>query len=419
MQRRRVAVIGSGVAGLTAAYILQAQADVTLYEADARLGGHNHTHDLTDDAGHPVNVDTGFIVHNAKTYPNLLRLFRELEVATQESEMSMSISCGGCGLQYAGAHGLSGLFPSAHNAARPRYLYMLGEVVRFHRRARALLDEPGSDETMSEFLQRGHFSRYFHAHFVTPLISAVWSCSPELARQYPARYLFEFLSNHGMLSVTGSPQWRTVVGGSNAYVSRAVKHLTSVQTVTPIREVRRLDQRVEVRDDADQVATFDSVVIATHPDQALRLLADPSAMQTRLLGAMHYSTNPTVLHSDSSVLPRASRAQASWNYYLPQCEAAATAVQVTYDMNRLQRLSSGTRFLVTLNDDCAISEDAVLDRMVYQHPIFTPESVAAQAELPLLNDSVVAFAGAYHGWGFHEDGCRSGVEAARDLGDNW
>ncbi|MDQ2836194.1 MAG: FAD-dependent oxidoreductase [Actinomycetota bacterium] len=430
MSRRRIAVVGSGVAGLTAAYILQQSADVTLFEADSRLGGHAHTHDLVDGAGHPVQVDTGFIVHNERTYPNLLRLFAELNVATQESEMSMSIRCEGCGLEYAGARGLRGLFPRLANLARPRYLYLLVEVTRFHRRARALLaasastatTETASTETMAEFLARGRFSSYFRSHFVTPLISAVWSCPPELAGRYPARYLFEFLDNHGMLSVTGSPQWRTVVGGSARYVEQAAKQLTAVLTSTPVAGISRVSGGVQLRlgeGDGASVEFFDAAVIATHPHQALRMLSEPTAAEQHALAAIEYSRNPTSLHTDTSVLPRSAHAQSSWNYLLPSCSAGASTVHVSYDMNRLQRLPSATRYLVTLNDEGTVDADQVIERMDYEHPIFTPDSVAAQAELPALNDGVLAFAGAYHGWGFHEDGCRSGVLAARSLGGHW
>ncbi len=421
MTRRRIAVIGSGVAGLTAAYVLQQQDDVTLYEAAERLGGHAHTHDLVDHDGRDVQVDTGFIVHNARTYPNLLRLFAELRVATQESEMSMSISCAGCGLEYAGALGLSGLFARASNATNPRFLYLLTEVKRFHRRARAVLASPAGerDQTMDEFLADGRFSRYFRLHFVTPLISAVWSCAPSVAGQYPARYLFSFLDNHGMLSVTGSPQWRTVTGGSARYVELAAKQLSAVLTSTPVRSVRRLAQGVEIRDDADNTERYDAVVLATHPNQALAMLAEPTVAEQSVLSAIGYTVNPTLLHTDESVLPRATKAHASWNYRLPACDAGAETVHVSYDMNRLQRLDSDTHYLVTLNGDADVAPDRIIDRMIYEHPIFTPDSVSAQSRLPELNDGTVAYAGAYHGWGFHEDGCRSGVEAAASLGVSW
>ncbi len=420
MTRRRVAVVGAGVSGLTSAHLLQRAYDVTLYEAEPRLGGHAHTHELTDGAGATVNVDTGFLVHNERTYPQLLRLFAELDVATQPAEMSMSVSCRGCGLEYAGALGLSGLFPSPRNLTRGRYLRLLADVPRFHRQARALLAAATEEvETLDAFLDRGRFSRYFRTHFVTPLVACVWSCGPDVAGQYPARYLFEFLRNHGMLTVTGSPQWRTVTGGSARYVERAAKNLSAVQTQTPVRAVTRVTDGVEVRDDADQVSSYDAVVLATHPDQALSLLADPTADERSVLGAFDYSVNPTLLHDDTRVLPRSPRARASWNYLMRGCDSTSSSVEVSYDLNRLQRLATDDPFLVTLNDPGTIPAGNVIERMTYRHPTFTPASVAAQRRLPDLNDGVLAFAGAYHGWGFHEDGCRSGGLAAESLGVTW
>jgi predicted NAD/FAD-binding protein len=420
MSRRRVAVVGAGVSGLTAAYVLQREADVTLFEAEPRLGGHAHTHELADSRGDTQRVDTGFIVHNERTYPNLIRLFRELGVKTQQSEMSMSISCRECGLEYAGALGLSGIFPTAGNLVRGRFLRLLVDVPRFHRQARTVLAAPGDDlETLDAFLDRGRFTTYFRTHFVAPLVSCVWSCGPDVAGQYPARYLFEFLANHGMLSVTGSPAWRTVVGGSQAYVEKAAKNLSAVVTGTPVRAVTRVADGVEIRDDADEVAHFDAAVVATHPDQALALLTVPTREQREVLGAFEYTVNPALLHGDLRVLPRAERARASWNFLMRTCAATASAVEVTYDMNRLQRLDTDDTYLVTLNDRGTIPAAHVLERMTYRHPLFTPASVAAQERLPSLNDGVLAFAGAYHGWGFHEDGCRSGVHAAESLGVTW
>ena len=412
-------MIGSGVAGLTSAYVLQHEADVTLYEADARLGGHADTHDVVGPDGVLRSIDTGFIVHNLRTYPNLRRLFSELGVATQESDMSMSVSCAGCGLEYAGGRGVSGLLPSVRAVSSPRYLRLLGEVVRFHRRAHELLAGDEQDLTVREFLSRHRFSAYFESHFVTPLIAAVWSTAPTGAGDYPARYLFTFLDNHGMLSVTGTPVWYTVTGGSARYVEKAAKGLTSVQTSTPVRAVTRVGRGVEIRDDADQVESFDAAVIAGHPQQALGMLGAPTRSETEVLGAIGYTTNPTVLHTDTSLLPRSPRARASWNYALPGCDTVPTAVQVSYDMNRLQRLDAPQTYLVTLNGQDRVDPSTVLDRMAYEHPVYTTSSVAARERLPELNDGVVAFAGAYHGWGFHEDGCRSGVDAAKSLGVRW
>jgi predicted NAD/FAD-binding protein len=247
----------------------------------------------------------------------------------------------------------------------------------------------------------------------------VWSAAPDVALEYPARYLFAFLDNHGMLSVTGSPAWRTVVGGSRVYVERAAKNLTAVEVGTPVRSVRRHADGVDVRDDAGQVATFDRVVLATHADTALARLENPSEDQRRLLGAFGYSRNETVLHTDPSLLPRAVAARSSWNYLLPSCDSSSSQVLVSYDMNRLQRLSTGTPYVVTLNATARIDPDRVLARMSYEHPVLTRESVGVPAELPGLNDGTLAFAGAYQGWGFHEDGCRSGVAAAASLGAQW
>jgi predicted NAD/FAD-binding protein len=254
---------------------------------------------------------------------------------------------------------------------------------------------------------------------MTPLVSAVWSCAPTETGQYPARYLFTFLANHGMLSVTGAPTWYTVTGGSARYVEKIAKGLHSVQTSTPVRSVRRVTDGVELRDDADTVWHFDGAVIATHPDQALRLLEQPTALEAELLGAIPYVRNPTVLHTDRSLLPTARRAQASWNYSMPDCAAQPTSVHLSYNMNRLQRLDTAEQYVVTLNGEAEVAADRVLARMTYEHPVYTLDSVAARRRLPELNDGVLAFAGAYHGWGFHEDGCLAGVEAAASLGAPW
>ncbi|WP_425457097.1 NAD(P)/FAD-dependent oxidoreductase [Amycolatopsis cihanbeyliensis] len=416
----RVAVIGGGIAGLTAAYLLQRRYEVLLFEADDRLGGHAHTHDVPSARGGTIGVDSGFIVHNDRTYPFLLRLFGELGVQTQETEMSMSIGCRGCALRYAGGRGLRGLFPRSSNLRSPAYLRMLGQVKRFHRQARRLLDEPAAERTtIGDFLADGGYTDYFADHFMLPLVSTVWSADRSNTLRYPARYLFEFLDNHGMLAVSGSPCWRTVIGGSRQYVDRAVKQLTAVHLSTPVREVRRTAEGVRVRDDADAVRTVDRVVIATHPDQALRMLPAPSAAEREVLGAFRYSRNEVWLHTDASALPGAADGRASWNYTAAGCGADDGRVQVSYDMNRLMCLDEPIDYVVSLNPVTPPPAEAILARMVYEHPVYTPESVAAQHRLPELNDGVVAYAGAYHGWGFHEDGCAAGVRAAAALGVHW
>jgi predicted NAD/FAD-binding protein len=417
--RERAAVIGSGVSGLTAAYLLQRRFDVTLFEAASRLGGHADTHDVvTPDAG-TVPVDTGFIVYNDATYPHLQRLLAELGVRTQPTDMSMSIHCQGCGLEYAGGRGVGGVLARPRSAAAPAFVRMLAQVKRFYRRAKEMVAAGDDQLTLRDFLSDGGFSPYFVSHFVVPVVSSVWSASTGVALEYPARYLFVFLDNHGMLSVTGSPEWRTISGGSRAYVEQIAEVLHAVHTGTPVRSVTRTSDGCEVRDDCDEVTPFDRVVVATHADDALRLL-DPCTHDERaVLGAFSYARNETWLHTDESVLPRARRARSSWNYLLPECDADTDAVLVSYDMNRLQALASRDPHIVTLNATDRIDPARVLDRMTYDHPIYSLQSVEAQKSLRGLNDGTVAFAGAYHGWGFHEDGCRSGVAAAESLGVTW
>ncbi|ANJ10932.1 NAD(P)/FAD-dependent oxidoreductase [Streptomyces parvulus] len=417
---RRTAVIGSGVAGLTAAYVLGRKHRVTLYEADDRLGGHAHTHELAAADGRIHRVDSGFIVHNRRTYPNLLRLFDELGVATQESEMSMSVRCEGCGLEYAGARGPAGLFARPRNALRGPYLRMLAQVPRFHRAARRLLEAEDEQElTLGEFLDRERFPAYFRAHFMTPVVSAVWSCDAVTALRYPAAYLFRFLHHHGMLAVGGSPVWRTVTGGSRSYVDRIAERLPDVRTATPVHSVTRHPDGADVTAADGTTEAYDHVVVAVHPGQALELLSDATPDEKEVLGVFRYSRNDTLLHTDTTLLPRAAGARSSWNYLMPSCDAGADRVRVSYDMNRLQRLDATDTYVVTLGGQDRVDPGRVLARMTYEHPVYTPESVAAQRRLPGLRTPVTAYAGAYHGWGFHEDGCRSGVEAAAALGVTW
>lgn len=419
--RPSVAVIGSGVSGLTAAYLLRRTHDVTLFEADDRLGGHAHTHDLTASDGSTHAVDSGFIVHNDRTYPWLRKLFAELEVEVRPTEMSMSVGCKGCGLEYAGGRGLQGLLAQPRRLLDPKFLRMLLQVRRFHRRATAHLRTTDDSDltTYGEFLEREGFSEHFVAHYAVPVVACVWSSGREIALLYPARYLFRFLEHHGMLRVTGSPQWYTVAGGSRTYVERLAKMLPDVRRSSPVTDVTRRPEGVQIRDASGEVTRFDRVVIATHADQALGLLTDPSDAEVQTLKAFGYSRNETVLHTDSSLLPEATQARASWNYRMSSCSSSDEPTVVTYWMNRLQGHHSPQEYMVTLNARERIDPDEVLAVMDYEHPIFTPESVAAQSRLVTLATDRTVYAGAYHGWGFHEDGCRSGVEAARHFGVTW
>jgi predicted NAD/FAD-binding protein len=418
MTGRRIAVVGGGISGLTAGYVLSRTDRVTLFEADKRLGGHADTHLV---GPRRLPADTGFIVYNERTYPLLTRLFAELGVTTRASDMSMSVDCAGCGVRYAGKRGLPGLAAGIPRG-RAAYLRMLTEVPRFHRAARRVLASGTfGDLTVGEFLKATGFSAYFTTHFAMPLVAAVWSCPPGLAMDYPAEYLFAFLANHGMLSVSGSPPWRTVQGGSRSYVERIAARL-DVRTGSSVRAVRRHPDGVALRDNSGLETEFDAVVIATHPDQALALLDGPTSAEREVLGAFGYTANQAVLHADSRLLPASPAVRASWNYSLA-CDGTTTrdngTARISYHLNRLQGLPDDTDYIVTLGGDRDIDPELIVATMDYAHPAYTRESVAAQRRLPGLNTPVTAFAGAYHGWGFHEDGCRSGLAAARALGGAW
>lgn len=415
--RPTVAVVGGGISGLTAAYLLGRSHDVTVFEADERLGGHAHTHDVPSRSGADLRVDSGFIVMNERTYPNLLRLFAELGVRTRPTEMSMSIVCEGCGLAYAGGRGLRGILAQPSRLLDPRFVRMLAQVPRFHRRARRLL-ATDSDTTWGEFLIAGGFGGYFVRHFAVPLVSCVWSCGDDDAGAYPARHLFRFLDHHGMLQVTGSPTWRTVIGGSRTYVDRLAGRLGAVRVGEPVTAVLRHADCVEVRTPT-RTHRFDRVVVATHADTALSILADSSAEEKADLAAIGYTRNDTWLHRDSSLLPRNPRARASWNYRLASCRGGADKVVVSYWMNRLQGLDDVDDHVVTLNATDHVDPERVTARMTYSHPVFTTEAVAAAQRLRTAGGERLAFAGAHLGWGFHEDGCRSGVEAAEAFGVTW
>jgi predicted NAD/FAD-binding protein len=408
------------VSGLTAAWVLRRTHDVTVFEADDRIGGHAHTHDVPASDGRRLRIDSGFIVHNERTYPHLLRLFRELDVPTQPTEMSMSITCESCGLSYAGGRGLKGILAQPWRLADPRFARMLTEVPRFHRAARALLDgSDDSDPTWGEFLVRQGYSDYFVRHFALPLVSCVWSSGDEDSAAYPARHLFQFLDHHGMLTISGSPTWRTVTGGSATYVERLVERLPDVRRATPVTAVSRHDHGVDVRTADGRLHTFDRVVLATHADQALDLLADATPAEKSDLGAISYSVNETWLHRDSSLLPARRGARASWNYRMRSCDETAQNVAVSYWMNRLHGIRDEHDHVVTLNATGRVDPATVIARMTYAHPVFTHEAVAAARRLRTAGGERLAFAGAHLGWGFHEDGCRSGVEAARRLGGTW
>lgn len=414
----RVAVIGSGVAGLTAAYLLSRTMSVTLYEADDRLGGHAHTHDVAGPDG-PMPVDTGFIVHNDRTYPVLRRLFTELGVTWRPTEMSLSIRDDDTGLEYAGGRGLPGFVARPRQLASPEYLRLLLEVRRFHQVGREFLERTDDEDglTFGELLTSHGFSPSFIRRYAVPVVSCVWSTGGAEALDYPARYLLRFLSHHGMLSVGNSPTWATVRGGSRVYVEAIASRLDAVRMGHRVESVLRDPDLVSVTDNRGVTQHFDKVVIATHPDQALDLLDDATPQEKEVLGAFRYTRSQALLHTDPSLLPRARAARSSWNFLVRSDGTGAPLV--TYWLNRLQGLPASHPLFVTLNGADLVSPRSVIAKMDYAHPAYDLEAVRAQRLLPGLSTGRTAFAGAYHGWGFHEDGARSGVAAAAAFGVAW
>jgi len=412
----RIAVVGSCIAGLASAWLLSQAHEVVLFEANDYLGGHTHTH-AVEQAGRSYQVDTGFIVHNPAHYPLLTRLFDTLGVATQPTTMSFSVHNARTGLEY-NATTLDTLFCQRRNLLSPRFLGMVRDLFRFYRQAPSLLvgDGPGPD--IGDWLDANGYGAAFRDDHLVPMASALWSSPPEQILRFPARYLVQFMANHQMLQVSGRPEWRVVRGGSASYVE-ALRARWQVQERLrcPVRSVVRDGHGVVVESAAGS-ERFDQIVLACHSDQALALLADASINERDVLGAIAYQPNEVVLHTDASLLPRNRKAWAAWNAFLPgDPEAPCT---VSYCMNLLQGLHSPDPFVVTLNRSEAIAPDKVLRRLRYHHPVYDAASVAAQQrKAAIQGHNHTWFAGAYWGWGFHEDGMRSAVEVTAGLGVAW
>jgi predicted NAD/FAD-binding protein len=407
----RIAVIGAGVSGLVCAHLLHREHEVVVFEANEQPGGHANTVHVQTPGG-AYDIDTGFIVFNDRNYPAFERLLDELSVESQPSNMSFGVSDGG-DFEYNGAS-VNGLFAVRRHALTPRFQRMIADLVRFNRDARLLL---GSDEdpSLRQWLEQRSYSRSFVERLIVPQASAVWSADPAQMWSFPARFLLGFLENHGMLGFRDRPRWRTVTGGSRRYVEAlTAPWRESLRLSTPVARVARHPDRVEVTPSGHEPERFDAVVLATHSDQALALLADPTEREAELLGAIPYQRNEAVLHTDRSLLPRRRRAWASWNYHLVMPpDGRAT---VTYHMNRLQALSADREFCVTLNRTEAIDQEQVIATFQYDHPVYTRASVDAQerhAEISGLNRT--HYCGAYWGWGFHEDGVRSALRVAAEL----
>lgn len=414
----KIAVVGTGVAGLTAAYLLSRKHRVHVYEAADYAGGHTNTRNVAL-GGQTWPVNTGFIVFNDWTYPNFIRLMQELDVAWEDSDMSFSVQAATTGLEYNGTS-LNTLFAQRRNLLNPRFLTMVREILRFNKLTRAELqaDKVSADETVGAYLDRHGFSGYFRDYYIIPMGAAIWSAPEATIYQFPVLFFLRFFDNHGMLSVDERPQWRVLKGGSVSYVAKMRPTFADrLYLNTPVQEIRRSQDGVMIRSPRGE-EIFDEVVIATHSDQALALLGDPSNAERDILGAMPFQNNDVVLHTDTRLLPQSRRAWAAWNYYLPKDPGAA--VSLTYNMNILQNFDAPETFCVTLNRSDEIDPARIIDRYRYTHPVFTLAGMAAQGRHGQISGrGRTHYCGAYWFNGFHEDGVRSGIRVAEALGVMW
>lgn len=421
MEHKNIAVIGSGISGLTAAYLLSRRHSITLFEAGEQIGGHTATKSVSVDQAE-YQIDTGFIVFNDRTYPNFIKLLSHLGVSSQTTEMGFSVTCPETGFEYSGS-GFKGLFAQRRNLLRPRFLKMLTEVVRFNRACTRAFKENSieKDLTLGEYLQRQGYSEFFQHYYILPMVSAIWSSGLAGAASMPLVFFVRFFHNHGLLTVTNQPQWYTVKGGSKAYLGPITRQFgDTIRTRCPVQSVRRLNEGgVEVSTEQFGTEHFDEVVIACHSDQALKLLADPSEAEYEILAAIPYQNNEVVLHTDTALLPKSPRAWASWNYRLAGADVENQAV-LTYNMNMLQNIEAPQTFCVSVNASSEIDANKVLGRYSYSHPVFNRASIAAQQNWHQISGKRnTHFCGAYWRNGFHEDGVVSGLKVAAALGEEF
>jgi predicted NAD/FAD-binding protein len=402
---------------MAAAYLLSQKHEVSLFEKESRLGGHTHTHEIETSCG-VLPIDTGFIVHNDRTYPNLVRLFAQMGIARQTSDMSFGVSCRETGFEYS-SRGLRGFFAGRRNWYRLGHYRFLAEIVRFNREAHKLLQDPASaDLTLGDYLRVHRFQGDFTRYYLHPMAAAVWSTSPEEIEDFPAFTLIRFLENHGLLGLTTQPQWYVLQGGSSSYIAPlTAPYKERIRLGARIRGVTRIQMGVQIGFEDRAPECFDEVVFACHAPQTIQLLQDATPLEQQVLRGFRTSRNQTVLHTDSSLLPRRLGARASWNYHLGTKRRAAT---LTYHMNRLQSLPTTEDYCVTLNDNQSVDERRILREMTYFHPLYTLEAVRAQARWPEISGrNRTHFCGAYWFYGFHEDGLNSAIRVAETLGVCW
>ncbi len=412
----KIAIIGSGISGLTSSYLLSRNHEITLFEKNDYIGGHTHTHDI-DHNGKTWHVDSGFIVYNEWTYPNFIKLLDQLKVERQVTRMGFSVKSPSKNLEYAG-HSLNSLFAQRSNIIRPSFLRMLNSMKRFNEEARADLKNIDKSTTLGEYLQKNNYPVEFIDNYIIPIGAAIWSTKPNIMLNIPALFFIRFFENHGLLQIIGRPKWWVIKGGSSQYVKKIIANFKdNIRLSTPVQKIKRKDKSISIISGSEgQEDKFDAVVIATHSNQALKLLEKPTAKEKEILSLLPYQRNDAILHSDDTILPKRKSAWSSWNYLLDQNRDDPVAL--TYNMNILQSLNSEKTFCVTLNSPNFIDKNKIIKKLNYEHPLFTVEGInAQQRKEEISGHNNTYYCGAYWRNGFHEDGVVSALDVCTHFGE--
>ena len=411
----KIAVIGSGISGLTSAYVLSQKHEIHLFESEKRLGGHTHTHDIEVASGRYM-VDTGFIVHNNRNYPHFVKLMEKLKIETQESFMSFSVKVQENGLEYNGTN-INSLFCQRMNLLNPSFYRMIKDILRFNKEATTYYlnhkEEAPDQMSLEDYLKQNKYSKEFVEHYIMPMGAAIWSASREEMKQFPLHFFVRFFHHHGMLTVDDRPQWRVLKGGSSTYIPKIIKPFAdNIHLEHPISSVKRVDGKVIL----NETQEFDHVVFACHANQAMKIIRDPSENEQKVMSGFAYRPNDILLHTDTSILPKSRLGHASWNYYLPQVQQDRVAV--TYHMNILQGIKSPETFLVSLNMDHLIDPKKIIKKIAYSHPVYNQGAITSQKQWSSISrfDTRTHFCGAYWGNGFHEDGVKSALQVTEAFG---